>query len=383
MRWTRAAALCATFAAGTAHAQTAERYSLQGFGGWAFADLSQDGRWAEAATQAGEYNNYSFSLNLAAQPAEKLQIRSQAFWGQNLRGQRISLDYAFAQYTVAPEFRVRAGKSLTPFGLYSEIYDVGTLRPFYYLPQFYQGRLGLIPKAYLGAGITGTKGLGSAWEVGYDLFGGEMQFEEFTMARLTGVDPETRLPVIAETDARLSGRRMIGGRVLFGLPARGFDVGGGVIHIAEVTRLTPEGARVPFTTGPTATFLNGRVQYQRGPFAARAEVFQALTDQADVPSWYVEVSRRLGKRFQVAAQYEKTDLHLLPGDNTVPPPMRDHESIGAALNFWFSPEFVLKLNVYRVEGNLLNRPPGSIVKYLTGTLPYTSNVFVVGTQFSF
>jgi hypothetical protein len=67
----------------------------------------------------------------------------------------------------------------------------------------------------------------------------------------------------------------------------------------------------------------------------------------------------------------------------VPPPLRDHESIGAALNFWFSPEFVIKLNAYHVEGNLLNRPKNSIVKYLTGTLETSSNVVVFGAQFSF
>jgi hypothetical protein len=150
-------------AAGTARAQAPERYSLQGFGGWAFADTNAQNRWGEAATKEGEYGNYNFALNLAAQPSSKLQVRSQAFWGQNLRGQKISLDYAFAQYAHSPALKLRAGKALTPFGLYSEIYDVGTLRPFYSLPQFYQGRLGLIPKAYLGVGVTGTRSLGGEW----------------------------------------------------------------------------------------------------------------------------------------------------------------------------------------------------------------------------
>ena len=146
---------------GTAHAQTPDRYSLQGFGGWAFTDLSRDGRWAEAATKDGEFGNYNFALNFAAQPWNKLSLRTQGFGGHNLRGQRLSLDYGFAEYAHSPALKLRAGKVLTPFGLYSEIYDVGTLRPFYYLPQFYQGRLGLIPKAYLGGGVTGVRSLGS------------------------------------------------------------------------------------------------------------------------------------------------------------------------------------------------------------------------------
>jgi hypothetical protein len=377
-----AGALVALAIGSGAQAQTSERYSLQGFGGWAMADLTKDGRWAEAATAEAEFGNYNFALNLAAQPTSKLSISSQAFWGQNLRGQKLSLDYAFAQYAHAPLLKLRAGKVLTPFGLYSEIYDVGTLRPFYFLPQFYQGRLGLIPKAYLGAGATGTQSLGGDWEASYDAFGGEIQFEEFTQAQLTGFDPATRLPVILETDTRLVGRKMVGGRLMLASPARGFDVGGSAIRIGDLKRMTAEG-RVPFPTSDDATLLNGRLQYQRKGLAARAELFKVFTDKADVGSWYVEVSQKFLKRWQLAAQYEKSDLALLPGDNSVPPPLRDHESIGAALNFWFSPEFVIKLNAYHVEGNLLNRPKNSIVKYLTGTLETSSNVVVFGAQFSF
>jgi hypothetical protein len=78
--------LALALGAGTARAQSPERFSVQGFGGWAFADMAKDGRWGEIASKDGEYGNYNFAMNLAAQPADKLSIRSQAYWGQNLRG---------------------------------------------------------------------------------------------------------------------------------------------------------------------------------------------------------------------------------------------------------------------------------------------------------
>ena len=376
-------ALALALVAGNARAQAnGERYSMQGFGGWAFSQTSTEGRWSEAATKDGEYGNYNFALNLAAQPTAKLSIRSQAYWGQNLRGTKLNLDYAFAQYAHSPALKFRAGRALTPFGLYSEIYDVGTLRPFYYLPQFYAGRLGLIPKSYLGAGLNGTHSLGKEWEASYDAFGGEIQFEEFTTSTLAAFNPTTRLPIIEENNARLVGRQMIGGRIVVASPTRGLDLGGSVIHIGDLKQVTAQG-RVPFSVGDTATFLNGRLQYQRGKFTGRAEIFQALTDRADVGSWYLEVSHKLTKRWQLAAQYEKGNITLLPGDNSVPPPLRVHESIGGAWNFWFTPEFVIKLNAYHVDGNMLTRPEGAIVKYLTGTLDTKTNVVVLGTQFSF
>ena len=92
-----ALALLALVAAGRAPAQSSERYSLQGFGGWAFGDTNNDNRFGYVASDEGEWNNYYFALNVAAKPMDKLSIRAQAFWGEDLRGKRIELDYAFAQ----------------------------------------------------------------------------------------------------------------------------------------------------------------------------------------------------------------------------------------------------------------------------------------------
>ena len=144
-----------------ASAQGTERYSLQGFGGWAFGDTNNDNRYGYVASGEGDWNNYYFALNLAAQPMEKLSIRSQAFWGEDQRGQRIKLDYVFAEWAHAPALKLRVGKAPVPFGIYTEVYDVGTVRPFYLLPQFYEGPLGLIPKAYEGVGLT----VSDAWEI--------------------------------------------------------------------------------------------------------------------------------------------------------------------------------------------------------------------------
>lgn len=376
------AALWLVLQAGTASAQTAHRYSIGGFGGAAFADLTSDGRWAEAATQGGEFGNYSLALSATAQPWQKLALRAQGFVGHNLRGEKVKLDYGFAEYAHSPGFKLRGGKVMTPFGLYSEIYDVGTLRPFYYLPQFYQGRLGLIPKAYLGGGITGIRSLGDNWEVGYDAFGGQMRFEEFTTSQLEGFDPATRLPIINEFEAQLVGSQMVGGRLLVASPVHGFDVGGSVFYMGHVEQQTATG-RTDYITGRDATFANARLQYLRGGFTARSEYFAVFTPGADVGSYYVEVSQRFLKHWQLAAQYENADITLQPGDNTLPPPLKRHESIGGALNFWITRDLVVKLNLYHVEGSMLNRPPDAIVRYLEGTLDTKTNVFVLGTQFSF
>ena len=54
-----------------------------------------------------------------------------------------------------------------------------------------------------------------------------------------------------------------------------------------------------------------------------------------------------------------------------------------ALNFWVSPEFVLKLNGYSVDGNMIARPASSGLAVVLGTIEETTGVLLLGAQFSF
>jgi hypothetical protein len=62
---------------------------------------------------------------------------------------------------------------------------------------------------------------------------------------------------------------------------------------------------------------------------------------------------------------------------------RRHESIGFALNFWVSPKFVLKLNGYSVDGNMIARPKNSGLAAILGTIEERTGVLLLGAQFSF
>ncbi len=380
-RWrTCALALLTALACGQgAVAQETPRYSLQGFGGWAYGQTDNDNFFAYSASPEGVWDNYYFALNVSAKPMEKLSIRAQAYWGDDLRGQRTNLDYVFAEWAQSSSLKLRVGKVLVPFGLYSETYDVGTLRPFYLLPQFYAGTLGLIPKAYLGGGITGAPRLGEKWELQYDVFGGQIEFEPFFLDRITGQDPATGLPVFTTTQEQLIGQDMIGGRLLLQSLEHGVDLGGSVIHMANID--VPEGS--PLELG-SANLYNLRGQYQKGPFAARAEFFKGSSESSEgVESWYAEASYRFLKKWQLAAQYERSKILVPEGDTSIPETLTRSESLGLALNFWVSPEFVLKLNGYSVDGNMVARPENAGLAAVLGTIEEKTGVLVLGAQFSF
>jgi hypothetical protein len=380
-RWrTCAIALLATLAwSQESAAQDAQKYTLQGFGGWAYGQTDNDNIFGYSASPDGVWDNYYFALNVGAKPMEKLSIRAQAFWGDDLRGQRTNLDYVFAEWAQSSSLKLRVGKVLVPFGLYSETYDVGTLRPFYLLPQFYAGTLGLIPKAYLGGGVTGAPRLGESWELQYDVFGGQIEFEPFFLDRITGQDPATGLPVFTTTQEQMVGQDMIGGRLLLQSSERGLDFGGSLVHMGHVQ--VPEGS--PLELG-SANLYNLRAQYQKGPLAARAEFFKGSSESSEgVLSWYAEASCRFLKKWQVAAQYEHSKIIVPEGDTSIPETLTRSESLGLALNFWVSPEFVLKLNGYAVDGNMVAKPENAALAAVLGTIDQKTGVLVLGAQFSF
>jgi hypothetical protein len=371
--------------ASSAHAQsTTERYSLRGFGGWNLGHTDNQNTYAYVASGDTEYNNYNFALNLAAQPSDKLTVRAQAFWGEDLRGRRIDLDYVFAQWAHSPKLKVRVGKVLSPFGLYTEIYDVGTLRPFYLLPQFYSGVTGLLPKAYLGGGLTGVLPLGDEWELDYDAFGGEVRFQTIPTDVPVGMDPATGMPITATVDVQLIGRPMIGGRLGLGSPSHGFKVGVAAMH-ADIEQSVNGGPRGPYPVSEAADLVNAYLQWEHGPLTVRSELFEAFADTATLRSTYAEASYKLTRHLQVAGLYERTTLDPDPGSlyASLPDQLKEHESVGLGLNLWATPDVVFKVNGYSVHGNLAARPANPAVDAAMGRLDDSTLVLVVGAQFAF
>lgn len=360
-----------------------ERLSLRGFGGWAVGRTGNDNQYGYLAAGETEFGNYNLALNLAAQPAESVSVRAQAFWGEDLRGRTVDLDYVFAQWDHSPALKLRAGKVLSPLGLYTETYEVGVLRPFFLLPQFYSGTTGLLPKAYLGAGVTGTVPLGESWELGYDVFGGEMRFQEVP-SNIVGPPDATGMPVIQIVDLQLVGRDVIGGRLSLGLPERGLELGAAAMH-AQMEQRIDGGPRESYPVTEGATLANGFVKYDRGSFGVKAEYFHAFTDTTDLVSAYVEASYRLDRRWQVAGLYERASLRPKAGTQyaTLPEQLKRHEAIGAGLNYWVSPEVVFKLNGYRVDGNQSARSETAALDALMGRLDEHTTVLILGAQFSF
>jgi len=114
-------------------AQNLEKISLHGFGAWGYGNTN--GNHYLIGDEDGDYDHAQFYLNINANPFEKLSIIAQIGAHQGHLGVDFEFDYAFAEWVFSDALKFRIGKVKHPFGIYGELLNVGTIRPFFALPQ--------------------------------------------------------------------------------------------------------------------------------------------------------------------------------------------------------------------------------------------------------
>ena len=350
---------------------------VHGFGGWGYGHTWNENIY-QIGKEDGAYENSNFALNLSASPYEKLSANVQALWKTSGAGLQTQLDYVFAEWAFNWMFKFRVGKVKSPFGIYSEIFDVGVLRPFYMLPQSVYGTPGYATNSYLGLGCTGLYPLPAGWGITYDLYGGKYLLQEYyTDDPLQSGDIVKVEPMVND---------MVGARLAVSTPVEGLSFG--VSSYQGETEVFMDGV-VPgymeeLVSGRRANLLVS-AEYLAEAFTARAEYLQNFTiegeDVLDMNAFYVEVSYMVLEKIQVAGLVDRQVRKMELGLPVEFP--EDHMEYAVGVNYWFNPNFVLKLSCHLVEGNLFALPKSYIVNILADTLDDTTMLWVFGTQFSF
>ncbi len=336
------------------------RLTLNTFGEWGYAVTR--GSDYILGTPRGEYDNYALALQLTARPVENVVISSMAYWHNREGHSEATIDFAFVEWRFNDMLRFRAGKIRQPLGLFNETREVGTTHAFFFLPQSIYGPGLTSAEAYVGAGAQGSWQRESGWGLSYDVYGGGVtmsRFEPFAKLEGEGV-------VLFEN---IEGRELLGGRLALLTPLEGFSLRLSAFR----TQLTPEdGGAIPLTTGGLS------LHYETEKFSTCLEAFHTFegTDESQL-SGYFEVSYRFLWQLQLAARAELTRVTLegVPDD-----PLMLHRELGLGLNYWFSPDFVVKLSYHNVYGNRFAFP---FVPEADRTVPTRTQMFVVGTQFSY
>lgn len=355
--------------ASVSSAQFTEDLALHGFGGWVYGKTDNDNQYL-AGDPDGNYEHLYFSLNLTAKPYENVAIHVQSAFNETNYGNNTGIDYAFAEWIFSDALKLRAGKVIAPFMLYTEIYDVGTLRPFFFLPPGLYRELAA--EAYSGAGFTGTIFTKHDWEIHYDLYGGKLDLQPQRYASLDRREFVSFTPTVHD---------MLGGRLFLRSPFNGLGAGvsafRGALHF-DLDELD---------LSDTYTAIGASAEYISFPWLLRAEYMtQPESSKIQINIAYVEAAYRFTEHWQLASRYEFVDVSIPDVEALYPKSFLEHQELVAGINYWVTPSLVLKSSYHRVSGNRFAFPV-SVTDFLgqiqRGYFDEQTNLVTFGVQFSF
>ena len=350
--------------------QTMSGVAVHGFGSWAFGRTSDNVYLA--GTPQGEFRFVSMALNLSTRVEDKLLVHAQAEATENEDATHLALNYAFAEYAVSDRLKLRLGQVKHPFGLYTEVRSVGTLRPFLDLPQGFYGPVGFSGDSYRGVGLSGTADAGR-WGFEYDLYGGGNDLQKFAVPEeyYAGSD----LQDVEEEIEEQSTRNVAGGRIVVQTPLAGFTVGTSVY-----TGILNEPA------SNRRTVVAGQLRYQSDRLTVEAEGAREkqVKDETAIGG-YVQVAYKLTPQWQLAGQLDRLTNRFfgVRADDT--PSLQYHREAAVALDYWVSSAFVVKAEYHRANGNRFAMPHAEDLLATLGEnqLRKTTHLVQFGGQFSF
>ncbi len=321
-----------------------------------------------AATPTGSVDNLAFSLALSAQPVERLTVAAQPFFAIR-RGEREAvIDYAFAEVHVADWLRVRAGAVKQPFGIYTEVFDVGTLRPFAQLPLGLYSDVGLVAESHLGAGVTGTIESASGWGLQYDLYGGQLSLPSGNEAAGVVADAATG------DEESVGLRNVVGGRLVVQtvIPQLRAGVSG---YSGEHASQRHSGYGV-------------HVDYTGDALWLRAEAAR-VDHESTLDTAYVELAYRVLESVQLAARVEGTRQSGLEAG--LPASLSRDLEVAAGVSYWVGSAFVVRASYHYIRGNRFASPGAEALAERvaelgpgeTLALHDTTHLATVGVAFSF
>jgi len=314
----------------------------------------------------GNYRNARFALNVMAHPAERLAVVSQVEMVLDGGETETELDYAFAEWKFSDAIRLQAGSIKHPFGIYTEVFDVGTIRPFLNLSPSVYGPLGFVSESYQGIGVRGNLRPGGGWNLGYNVYGGGITLIEDhrPIEAFEGEDSEVE---------EVSLRDVVGGRINVSPPIAGLSFG-----VSSFNGVAVEEPERETTLGFHAEYLTDRL-WLRGEAARHWEGTARVTAQ------YVEIGMFLTRGLQAAFMHDRLRTTLEDTDVSAAPNLLRHTESAFGLNYWPTPELGFKSSFHFVSGNRLAFPDGATAADLMSpTFDRRGTRLVqLGVQFSF
>lgn len=389
-----------TAAAGSGQAQILDNVALHGFGSWAAGKTNNENRYF-IWDKDGNYEHLEAALNIQAEVYDDVTAYVQGSFERTWLGTETDVDYAFAEWRFSDMLTFRGGKVNAPFMLYSEIYNVRTVRPFFNLPAGIYHDAGA--EAYKGIGLTGTFSPHKDWKLQYDFYGGTMvqhpnrriSYQEAYYDEEYGDIQENWYLEVPDQAVE----QMIGGRIMVSPPLDGLRFGlsayTGDQKYYENDSLTEYEQKWKneklFNTLEEPVFVGLSAEYISDRWELRSEYLLTCQDDPEYQSnkIYAEAAYRFTEHWQAAVRYEHNTVDEFPAQALLADfaSLMEHNELVFGLNYWFTPKLALKGSFHLVDGNSF-AVPADDEEYMTGLSEgyfkdEQTQLFLLGLQFSF
>jgi len=366
----------------TGYAQQADHIHIHGFGSWGHGRT--DGNNYLFGAENGGTDYLDFALAITSKRSENLHLSTQVYWNDH---EEAEIDYAFAEWRFSDYARLRLGAVKRPFGIYSEIFDVGTLRPFFSLPGAVYATTGINAEAVHGINLTGSFMQTGGWTLSYDIYTGQMGMEEQGPLPLfdeLSEDENEEFSALKtqedldeseeseESEESVTLKDVIGGRVTVESPIEGLKLG-----VSGYSGKVNNPSNKHEVYGVHGEFLSDK-------WIVRSEYYKYLQgDNGHIDVFYYEAARRLSLNWQIAARIERSQTSLAGENVELAQSLLKHREFAVGLNYWMNAFFVIKLSWHSVEGNRFAK--SGLAEELTdaSTLDKQTNMLIVGAQFAF
>lgn len=312
----------------------AERVELHAFGNYAAGWTSTNEYLG--ASPAFEFGNVNLGLRQIARPLEEITLWAGVYFEASSEGLELKLDQAFASWKPTDWLEVQLGRAFYPLGLYTPVYDVGTVRPFQQLPQSVYGSIGLLAESMDGASLLFSTG--DTWRLSARLFGGATSLEAVDQELFRGELPDPTL-MGEEPRERLSALGGVAVEVLPPLPGLRITAGG-IVARAELPGV--------HLTGQAGVEYVGEKLELRAEYALSHHGGSSRAHGA-----YLEGGYRIIEPLQVAVRADVLSWEVLHPSPAflLPDALLSHFGVGATLNYWLTRDLVTRLAYHYVRNN--------------------------------
>lgn len=333
-----------------------EMLQLHGYGNWRSGITDGDNEYLYGA-ERGRFDSASFTLVLHATPFKFLRLVAAQEVGIDGLGEEleVELDYVFADLTVSDWLDLIVGVGPFPSGVFTEIYDVGTLRPFLALPQGIYGFNGALGENLMGIQVRFHAPLGSVAGIELLLFGGAAQFESklpFLVYELESDASAAELEALDEDETEgLS--HLVGARAVLQTPLEGLALGvsGYIGDSDEENELRPEAEdELHAVVTGFATFIDE-------PITLRLEYLYGALEGAQLHAAYLEATYELTAEWHIALRGDLARFEL-PEDPRGAESLTEHLDFAFGLSYWIGSDFTVQAAYHFVLGNLYAHPEG-------------------------